>query len=148
MRNLGFVHQSYSGLYRNLFLEGRSDILIDLARAYDSFDNLPWNRIELLPMLDEGFPGSTFFLLERDTDDWLESARRMTVKHGRAFDQEEGRARYFESRNAYVKRYFSGRPNDFLLLNLFTGDGYEKLCPFLNLEVVEAPFPHINRATD
>lgn len=146
MRSLGFIHQSYSSLYRDLFLEDRLDILLDLARAYDSFDDLPWNRVEFIPLLDKHFPHSKFVLLERDTGSWLESAKKMTERHGRTFEDKGGRVRYFEERNAYIREYFSARPDDLLVLNLFAGEGYEKLCPFLNLGVIDAPFPHVNRA--
>jgi hypothetical protein len=27
-------------------------------------------------------------------------------------------------------------------MNIIDGDGYDKLCPFLNLPLVDRPFPH------
>jgi hypothetical protein len=41
-----------------------------------------------------------------------------------------------------VKRYFEGRPNDLLVLDISAGEGYERLAPFLGVAPPEQPFPH------
>lgn len=41
-----------------------------------------------------------------------------------------------------VKRYFEGRPNDLLILDITRGDGYAALAPFLGVPIPEQPFPH------
>lgn len=45
-----------------------------------------------------------------------------------------------------AQKYFKDRPNDFLILNICAGDGWEKLCPFLNKEIPNVPFPHEHKA--
>ena len=37
----------------------------------------------------------------------------------------------YTSHNAEVLEYFKNRTNDFLVMDLSNGDGWEKLCPFL-----------------
>jgi hypothetical protein len=46
--------------------------------------------------------------------------------------------------HADVRRYFRGRPDDLLEMNILEGDGWEKLCPFLGIPVSSEPFPHLN----
>lgn len=42
-----------------------------------------------------------------------------------------------------VREYFQDRPNDFLVMNIPAGDGWEQLCPFLEIEHwPDTPFPH------
>ncbi|MDQ3033702.1 MAG: hypothetical protein M3Y87_14895 [Myxococcota bacterium] len=41
-----------------------------------------------------------------------------------------------------VKRYFEGRPDDLLVLDIAAGEGYERLAPFLGVALPEQPFPH------
>jgi hypothetical protein len=42
-----------------------------------------------------------------------------------------------------VIEYFKDRPEDLLILNIFEGDGWDKLCDFLSIPVPDVPFPHI-----
>jgi len=45
-----------------------------------------------------------------------------------------------------VLRYFSNRPEDILVMNIFDAeDGWDKLCSFLGLPISsETPFPWLN----
>lgn len=43
-----------------------------------------------------------------------------------------------------VSEYFKARPNDFLLLDICGGEGWEKLCSFLSLPAPSMPFPRAN----
>ena len=43
-----------------------------------------------------------------------------------------------------VSEYFKARSNDFLLLDICGGEGWEKLCSFLGVAVPDLPFPHAN----
>lgn len=44
-----------------------------------------------------------------------------------------------------VIEYFKERPQDFLIMDLFAGDGYENLFPFLGRNVLKSDFPHANK---
>jgi hypothetical protein len=48
----------------------------------------------------------------------------------------------FENR---ARAYFKDRPKDLLWLDIPSGQGWEKLCPFLGLPVRYDPFPWKNR---
>jgi len=41
-----------------------------------------------------------------------------------------------------TQEYFSSRPNDFLVMRVLEGDGWDKLCPFLGVDPLPFPFPH------
>lgn len=62
-----------------------------------------------------------------------------------------GTYRFHAERCVYVYRlhqtnardYFQQRPDDFLIMNITAGDGWEKLCPFLEIDhLPDIPFPH------
>ena len=41
-----------------------------------------------------------------------------------------------------VMEYFEDRPDDLLVLNIFNGEGFEKLAEFLGRPEPSEPFPH------
>jgi len=112
--------------------------------------------------LDYKFPGSKFVLTLRKLCDWLPSIeyittdhpvrsrdddlviyRRMTLYESVTFDKKKFVAAY-NRHHADVRRYFANRPHDLLEMNIIEGDGWEKLCPFLGLQLPHTPFPHLN----
>jgi hypothetical protein len=115
--------------------------------------------------LDFRFPGSKFVLLVRDLESWLASIeymhtdliaededlimmRRMLVYESVYFDRQKFTDAYHRHHED-VHRYFKDRPDDLLEMNLGAGDGWDTLCPFLDLPVPDVPFPHKNqRRTD
>jgi len=56
--------------------------------------------------------------------------------------------RTYETHLQNVKNHFSERPQDLLILNLTAGEGWEKLCPFLEKPTKKQPFPHSNKWED
>ena len=53
------------------------------------------------------------------------------------------RCRYvYEQHRDAAMRYFADRPDDLLVMDITAGDGWEKLCPFLGVDVpADTPFP-------
>lgn len=114
--------------------------------------------------LDYKHPDSKFVLCTRDLESWLDSVqficekypstdkdiailRRMLLYESVTFDREKFTDAYHRHHED-VRRYFRDRPNDLLEMNLIEGDGWEKLCPFLELPIPDAPFPHSNKRSD
>jgi hypothetical protein len=115
--------------------------------------------------LDCKFPGSKFVLTTRELESWLASTeianqtyplaltnndipmmRRMLIYETVTFDRDQ----YIAARERHhrdVRRYFRDRPEDLLELDIICGEGWEKLCPFLDIPVPAMPFPHIHRRT-
>jgi Sulfotransferase domain len=112
---------------------------------------------------DAVFPKSKFILTTRSTEEWLHSVERhfqMYVDHQRdTFDDfvlacvygtlrfDAGRFRYVkEVHEENVRRYFSNKPRQLLIVNFLEADSWEPLCAFLDLPVPDEPFPHRNKA--
>lgn len=144
--------------YKRVKHNPRFEHLVDLDAASDA------GCVIYYKYLDYKYPNSKFVLCTRDLETWLASAefiytkypstnvdiailRRMLMYESVTFDREKfvvAYHRYHED----VRRYFKDRPNDLLEMNITEGDGWEKLCPFLEIPVPEVPFPHLNRRTD
>ena len=128
---------------------------------------LPGVSAAMFPELDAAYPGSKFILTLRDVDGWLKSIERdmglkrgvdrerraerekiLTMKYGRTtFDTEAFRAAFHEH-EAKVRKYFEGRPDDLLVLNVTTSAGWEPLCDFLGVPVPDEAFPNVNKAAE
>lgn len=116
--------------------------------------------------LDQLFPDSKFILTIRDKESWLRSIEAhfgKPVFEGIASNENTmllrkllrvanyGTYTFNKERFSYVYdlhyknviEYFESRPESLLIINICEGDGWEKLCPFLNLPVLDQPFPRI-----
>lgn len=88
-------------------------------------------------------------------DDWLDSRRRHVLRNQERkargeydgdfleVEPERWRAQFVEHHQR-VERYFAGR-DDLLTMAVTGGDGYEVLCPFLDVPVPATPFPWRHR---
>ena len=146
------VHWHYT---RNVFVYRNGGIEIDYDKFadHDAFADTPIARI--YPELDRRFPGSRFILTVRDGARWLESFRSQ-FENG-VSDEFEARLHLdlygtdsydpelcmaaFDRHTESVRKYFEGREQDLLILNVTEGDGWDKLCPFLGKPVPEVEFP-------
>jgi hypothetical protein len=121
---------------------------IDEADAYSDILALSTN----FDVLDQQYPGSRFILTVRDVDDWIDSRRR----HVEANVERKARGEYpgtfltvdeagwraeMTEHHARVRAYFAERPDDLLVMDIATGDGWEPLCAFLGVPVPDRPFP-------
>lgn len=50
----------------------------------------------------------------------------------------------YEKRNSDIIEFFSNTQN-LLIMDLEKGDSWEKLCTFLNHDIPNEPFPHLNK---
>lgn len=117
---------------------------------------------------DKIYPGSKFILTVRDKESWLRSCRNHWFNRpafGDAEDPEdevhflmrqllrsavfgcytfvpERFSWVYDRHIAEVTAYFKDRPEDLLVIDVCSGDGFEKLAPFLGVPVPAEPFPH------
>ncbi len=116
--------------------------------------------------LDAEYPGSRFVLTVRDPQAWLRSVELhwelmmewwhqypdfkrfqefiSACVYGSIGFSRDRFLHVYETHRRNVERYFGDRPGDLLVLDICGGEGWEALCPFLGVEVPEAPFPHAN----
>lgn len=121
--------------------------------------------------LDRTYPGSKFVYTTRTKEAWLRScelwwrtevmpliksdpdgemgpymARISETLYGTAnFDTESFSAAY-DAYTAGVLRYFNGRPQDLLVINICGGERWSKLAPFLGRGMPRTAFPRTNAA--
>jgi hypothetical protein len=114
-------------------------------------------------MLDDNFPNSKFILTARDKETWLKSVhrfvsiwgnirgnsiidliRKMHIFHCINYDEDYISVLY-DNHFRNVEYYFKDRKQDLLVIDICGGEGWEKLCPFLNKDVPDVPFPHKNK---
>ncbi|MBI1246212.1 sulfotransferase family protein [bacterium] len=112
--------------------------------------------------LDRQYAGSKFLLTVREKEDWLASIAnfwpyddpykrehahyyyRISVFGCLDYHRDHFWDVYLEHvRN--VREYFADRPDQLLEIDVCGGEGWEKLCPFLNVKVPGAPFPHLHQ---
>tara|TARA_R110002020_G_scaffold207522_2_gene413084 strand:+ start:80 stop:640 length:561 start_codon:yes stop_codon:yes gene_type:complete len=119
-------------------------------------------------ILDVFFPGSKFVYTVRKIDNWVESMQKYfeatinqmddefankvnrIVYDRTRFDEEDIEAFKvaFEKHHMDVISYFKDRSDDILILDIISGDGWEKLCPFLDRDIPNVPFPKTNTTNE
>ncbi len=112
--------------------------------------------VERYHELDRRFPSAAFILTVRNLDDWLASRARH-VGLNRAENAASGRVRHTWTvvdpaawrterimHHEAVLRYFKDKPDKLLVMDICGGDGWSKLCSFLNCPEPTQPFPHVD----
>jgi len=109
--------------------------------------------------LDAEFPHSKFILTTREPREWLESIQRHFGKRdsdalqwiygvSHVSGNEARCLQIYSAHNAAVRAYFAKRPNDLLEIDLAKGEGWSRLCTFLDRPIPSAAFPHDNTAEE
>ncbi|MDJ0903089.1 MAG: sulfotransferase [Xenococcus sp. MO_188.B8] len=115
--------------------------------------------------LDRVYPSSKFILTVREKQSWLESMANLasTMAENVSWLNPEGEPlnefllyqlnsglfefnahRYWQAYESYVQGvldYFQNRPSALLVMDIYNGDGWDKLCPFLERTLPSLPFP-------
>lgn len=114
--------------------------------------------------LDIAYPGSKFILTLRDIESWLRSvedhrtrrehelsnpdcpkaAVREVIYGTRQFDRVTFVNAYW-THVEQVRDHFYRRSKDLLELDLCSGEGWERLCPFLGVPIPERAIPRLNQ---
>jgi hypothetical protein len=124
---------------------------LQIAATVDAVQDNPWPL--LYQDLDREFPSSKFILTVRDTNEWWVSLarhfggkstemRRWIYGVGDPTGHESLYKERYEAHNAAVIEYFADRPHDLLVFAIADGDGWDRLCPFLDETTPRAAFPH------
>ena len=136
-----------------------SSVDLDVVDAHDALTDTPIPSF--YRELDAKYPGSKFILTARDSEGWLKSCKKQfterfakveTDAHKRLFMDLYGTDVFDDRRFASgyarfvdgVRDYFKDRTRDLLSIDVTAGEGWEKLCPFLERPVPDVPFPKAN----
>ena len=171
LRMMGYraIHYPFNILkYQN----GELALNADRLNRYDACTDSPIARF--FRELVEYFPGSKFILSQREMNAWLASCehhhvwpgeyaekvslgknpivRRLLKLHkdlyGSVSFNREAFARSYVEHEQAVLDYFKDRPQDLLQIDICAGEGWEKLCPFLDQDVPDHHFPRRNVGAD
>lgn len=111
------------------------------------------------PILDHKYPNSKFILTTRNKDTWIDSAAsltrnkhdllwklegRLTLWKSLIFDREKFLTGY-DVHHKFVMDYFHDRPEDLLILPIEQENKWDVLCSFLNKDIPQYEYPHLNR---
>ena len=133
---------------------GNIDKVLNISQPFDALQDVPWAL--LYKELDRKYPGSKFILTTRDENKWI----RSVLNHFKdtyiplhewiygvktAMGNEEVYLTKYNVHYKEVQQYFKDREEDLLILSLTEGDGWEKLCKFLNKDIPKKKFPHSNK---
>ena len=130
--------------------------ILRMLENYDAVEDTPWYMI--YKELDKLIPNSKFILTIRDEESWYSSVKKhigdlRSANHewiygrgkGLPKDDKQNTIDTYNRHNKEVIKYFENRPNDLLVLDFTKGDGWEKICSFLNKKIPHIPFPHHNK---
>lgn len=169
-----YINQYYLSLARHVLrIKNPSWIFPDLIKESDNklillnreFDN--YNAFADTPIarfykeLDQLYPNSKFIYTKRDKDSWLKSCEKFFFKsrfdgwywsqlhldiYGiNCFDKELFSQAY-DKHESDVMTYFKDRQTDLLVLEITKGEGWSKLCDFLDKDIPQKPFPHLHKS--
>lgn len=148
------LHHKYQGIrlfdliQQNMRLGQR--LFYGMDQGYQGFSDFAGQHF--FALLDKQYPGSKFILTIRSLETWLESRERKVLRnranpdyryHFLKIDREAWTKEYMACLQD-VRDHFKGRNEDLLIIDIPSGDGWEKLCPFLNKSVPGLPFPRKN----
>ena len=150
---LGYKHTGYSPELTEEVQRGNLQVALDHAKDYEAFDDWPWGLASVYRDLDRTFPGSKFIYTDRNLIPWANSwLKYFYANPDWPFGDEATFEQDFHERIAIkyrrkrdVLEYFKDRPDDLLIMNIPAGDGWEKVCAFLDLPVPDEGFPHENK---
>ncbi len=112
---------------------------------YDAFTDDPMSFI--YKDLDKTFPDSKFILTIRDKKSFAKSY--INYFKGTEFEKSPKEVdevlEKYDKHNQEVKNYFKDKTGKLLVINVINGEGWDKLCPFLNKSIPKKPFPHKNK---
>ena len=151
---LGYRVCGAIGIHNPNIKEQLHQIAYSLLDKYNAFQDNPWPI--LYQELDQKCPGSKFILVIRPVDSWINSVvthfgtrntpmRELIYGVGHPKGNEKVYIERYERHNAEVIEYFKDRPNDLLVIHLNEGKLWEKICPFLDKEIPDIEFPHVNK---
>lgn len=144
---LGYRNSSFNKkVWRKYYKKNRIDKVVEYTARFDSFDDLPWLKEDMIPLLDREFPNSKFIYLTRDEESWQQSLRNWKLKTTGAPPDLTVELEAFREHRKFVLEYFDGRPaDDFIVLDVRDKSGFKKLANFLGKRTNRESFPHFNR---
>jgi hypothetical protein len=131
------------------------DWALNLTPHFDAFQDTPW--FMLYKFLDHYYPNARFILTTRSTESWIKSVvnhfggsdywvlHKWIYGYADPVGNEQLYTQVYENHIQAVRNYFMDKPDRFLEISLENGDGWDKLCSFLNVNQPLFHFPDVNK---
>jgi len=158
LQYFGYRHISYDFDNLKKFSQGDLNFLIEQIKQFDSCEDWPWPL--MFEILDENFPDGKFILTKRKTPEiWFDSlcqhayctgpkeARQIAYGYEMPHQHRQHHIDLYNAHNQKVVDYFKDKPDKLLVACWENGEGWQQLCPFLEKQVPDIPFPHVNEAS-
>lgn len=173
----GHWERSHTFYLLALYIHRDYDEIFRIVEYWDAFADGPWGGTDLYVELYRRLPRSKFILTVRDPDRWYDSFEKLVTMfdlnpetalaayhangmYGSAYffkhvfgietlaGNREKIINHYRMYNEQVMEFFSKNSADFMVFDATQGDGWEKLCGFLNVGAPDKRFPHANRSID
>lgn len=146
LRMLGYRHSSFNKkVWRKYYNNNEIVKILNYTSKFDSVDDLPWLKEDMIPIMDRVFPNSKFIYLTRDEESWKKSLYYWTYHMTGEYPNLDERLEDFRKHKKFVLDYFQDRPNDqFLIIDIKDKKGFKKLAEFLGKNSIQDEFPHYN----
>ena len=113
---------------------------------YDAFADDPIGKNDLFKKIYKIYPNSKFIFTIRKNESFQKSYMNYfgwTLESN--LEQIKKRVKMFDDHNKKVISFFKDKKSQLLIMNVTEGDGWEKLCKFLDKPIPNRPFPHENK---
>jgi len=147
LKMLGYKNSSFNKIvWKKYYLNNRIDKVLKYTAKFDSLDDLPWLKEEMIPILDKKFPNSKFIYLIREEEAWKKSLNNWSYKKFEKHPDLEKSLEEYKSHKDFVLDYFKKRSEeDFIILDIKDPEGFKKLGLFLGKTTSRDDFPHFNK---
>lgn len=150
LRQCGLRHLTMNRYVNSLHQAGQLEKLRKITRYINSFDDLPWNRLDVVEMFMREDRDHRFILTVRDPDAWFDSYVYHNALRGHPVPTEAERERFIAERYEHHNRTCRELARQFgkKLLEIDVTadpDAARKIAEFLELDCDPLPaFPHRN----
>jgi len=163
LATLDYNHCTLRGQMTHKFFNNSFSQIFKTVEEFDSFEDWPWPL--MYKQVFEKYGETARYVLTRriSPEAWLESLKAHTLvtnpqnnprKQIFGFDYPHGaesrHIAFYENHLVEVRKYFADQGAAHVLCEVCweEGDGWQKICEFLQEPVPESPFPHANRRND
>ena len=146
---LGYRNLSFDPyVWREVYKKGDIKKVLKIASKYDSFDDLPWLKEDMIPLLDQTFMGSKFIYLERDEESWMKSIYNWNFKEKGYYPEDmEKLLSEFRNHKNFVETFFKEREKDLLKIDVTSPNAFTQLATFLEKKAPQSQMPHENKTS-
>lgn len=125
-------------------IQRKNKALYGLDDTYQGFSD--FNGELYYERLYNDYPNSMFILTVRPFNDWVRSNQNNEIDIGRTAPRIDDLIKRYNLIKD-IRNFFSDKSDKFLEIDICNGDGWDKLCNFLNLQKPNKKFPHYNKLT-